>query len=103
MAFTAPYPQKLQLLVVKNFQLIFVALYFYIYELKKCVSDFQNLILNWISRYVQLKSSFSDEKKYQQLNLRHILVEKLPKKVLKAKYYRKILSLAEVGSLESYS
>ena len=57
----------------KAFELIFTALYFYIYELKKCVSDFENLISNWryyyfcplwrlFSRYVQLKSSFSDKK-----------------------------------------
>ena len=32
------YFQKLQLVV--KLELIFVALYFYIYELKKCVSDF---------------------------------------------------------------
>ena len=32
-------PEKLQPLV-KKFELIFAALYFYIYELKKCVSDF---------------------------------------------------------------
>ena len=38
-AFTEPF-QKLQLLVVKNFELIFAALYFYIYELKNFVSDF---------------------------------------------------------------
>ena len=31
----------------KNSELIFAALYFYIYELKKCVSDFKNLISNW--------------------------------------------------------
>ena len=34
------YLQKLQLLVVKNFEIIFAALYFYLYELKKGVSDF---------------------------------------------------------------
>ena len=28
----------------KKFELIFAALYFYIYEIKKCVSDFKNLI-----------------------------------------------------------
>ena len=32
-----------------NFELIFAALYFYIYALKECVSDFKNLIL--YSRY----------------------------------------------------
>ena len=39
-AFTVPllyYFQKLQLLVAKNFELIFAALYFYIYQLKKCL------------------------------------------------------------------
>ena len=51
----------------KNFGLIFPALYFYIYELKKCVSDFKILFQNgdinifvlrgaFISRYVQLKN-----------------------------------------------
>ena len=51
----------------KNFGLIFAALYFYIYELKKCVSDFKILFQNgdinifvlrgaFISRYVQLKN-----------------------------------------------
>ena len=42
-AFAVPflcYFQKFQLLVVKNFELIFAALYFYIYELKKRVPDF---------------------------------------------------------------
>ena len=33
----------------------------------------------FFSRYVQLKSSFSDEKKHQRWNLRHTLVEKLSK------------------------
>ena len=54
-------------------ELIFAALYFYIYELKKCVSDFYNLFHTWdinifllrgvfFSRYIQLKITFSDEK-----------------------------------------
>ena len=54
----------------------------------KIVSDFKNLfqtgninifVLRGVlfSRYVQLKSLFSDEKKNQQRNLRHALVEKL--------------------------
>ena len=34
-------------LLYKNFELIFAALYFYIHELKKCVSDFESLISNW--------------------------------------------------------
>ena len=67
------YFQKLQILVVKKFELIFVAMYFYIYELKKYVSDsykilFQTGDINifvlrgvFFSRYVQLKSSFSGE------------------------------------------
>ena len=64
---------KLQLLGVKNFELIFAVVYFYIYELKKCVSGFQKLFQTgninifvfrsvFFSRHVQLKSSFSDEK-----------------------------------------
>ena len=32
--------------MVKKFELIFAALYFYIYELKNYVSDFQNVISN---------------------------------------------------------
>ena len=54
-------------------ELIFAALYFYIYELKNCVSDFKILFLTknmnilvlrgvYFSRYAQLKISFSDEK-----------------------------------------
>ena len=34
----------------KNFELIFAALYYSIHELKKCVSDFQNLLSN--TRYL---------------------------------------------------
>ena len=76
-AFAVPflcYFQKLQLLVVKIFfELIFAAMYFYIYELK-IVSQifeilFQTGVINifvlrgvFFSKYVQLKSSFSDEK-----------------------------------------
>ena len=33
----------------------------------------------FFSRYVQLKSSFSDEKRHQQWNLRHTSVDKLSK------------------------
>ena len=42
-AFAAPffrYFQKLHLFFVKKIELIFAALYFYISELKKCISDF---------------------------------------------------------------
>ena len=34
------YFRKFKPFVVKNFEIIFVALYFYLYKLKKCVSDF---------------------------------------------------------------
>ena len=55
------------------FHIIFAALWFYLYELKKYVSDFKNLISTgdinifvlrgvFFSRYVQLKSSISNEK-----------------------------------------
>ena len=54
-------------------KVIFAALCFYLYELKKCVSDFQNLIQNgdinnfvlrcvFVSRFVRLKSYFPDER-----------------------------------------
>ena len=57
----------------KIFGIIFAALYFYIYELKNCISDFEilfqtgdinNFVLRdvFVSKYVQLKTSFSDEK-----------------------------------------
>ena len=49
-AFAVPflcYFQKLQFLVVKKIKLIFDAVYYYIYQLKKCLSDFSNLISNW--------------------------------------------------------
>ena len=55
----------------------------------------------FFSRYVQLKSSFSDEK-HIAWNLRHTSVEKLSKTNM-AEYERKILSLAEVGALQRYS
>ena len=32
----------------KKIETIFAALYFYLHELKYCVSDFKNLISNWI-------------------------------------------------------
>ena len=54
------------------------------------------------SRYVQLKSSFSDNEKHQWWNMRHTLVEKLSEFNM-VKYSRKILSLAEVGALQSCS
>ena len=68
------YFQKLQLLVVKNFELIFAALYFYIYELKNVSQIFKILIQTgdinifvlrgvFFSKYVQLKGSFSYETK----------------------------------------
>ena len=56
----------------KHFEQIFAALYFYIYVLKKYGSDFKKLQNGdtnisvlfgaLFNRYVQLKSSFSDEK-----------------------------------------
>ena len=76
-AFAVPFPcyfQKLQLLLVKNFEIFFVALYVYLFELKNCVSnyvqtgDINIFVLHGIvfSRYVQLKSSFSNEIKHQR-------------------------------------
>ena len=68
------YFQKLQLLVIKKIEIIFGALDFYLYELKsvsQILKTLKNLIgdINifvlcgiFFSRYVQLKSSFSDEK-----------------------------------------
>ena len=40
------YFQKLQLLVVKKYEIIFAVLYFYLYKLEKYISDFKNLISN---------------------------------------------------------
>ena len=88
---------------------------FYIYEnhLSKSLSHILKILFQtgdinifvlrgvFFSRYVQLKSSFSDEK-YIAWNLRHASVEKLSKTNM-AKYERKILSLAEVGALQCYS
>ena len=54
------------------------------------------------SRYGQLKSSFSDEKKHQPWSLRHTLVEKLSKNNV-AQYIGEITSMPEVGALQSYS
>ena len=81
------YFQKLQLFVMTKFEIMFAALYFYFYELE-CVSQiikilFQTGNINIFlphgvlsSRYVQLKSFFSAEKKHQWCNLRHTFVEK---------------------------
>ena len=57
----------------KNFEIIFTAVYFYLYLLKKVSEIFKILFQTgdinifvfrgvFFSRYVQLKSSFSDEK-----------------------------------------
>ena len=73
MAFTVPlvgYFQKLQLLVVKKFELIFAALYFMsskstsqIFRALFQTGDINIFVLLglFFSRYVQLKNSFSDE------------------------------------------
>ena len=66
------YFQRLQLLAVKNIEIVFPALYFYLHELKTCNSEFWNLIetgginifvilSEFFSGYGQLKSSFSDK------------------------------------------
>ena len=75
--FAIPFPkcyfQNFQLLVVKKFQIIFTALYFYLSELKECVSGFKILFQTgdvnifilcgiFFTKYVQLKSSLPDEK-----------------------------------------
>ena len=74
----------------------FWAYFYYIFHLlvwaqKVCLSDFENLLkilfqtgdnvlrCFFCSIYVQIKSSFSDEKEHQQWNLRHTLVETLLK------------------------
>ena len=115
-AFAVPfwcYFQKLQLLVVKIFEQIFCCialLYLWAQKVSQFfkilfqIGDINIFVLRGIffSRYVQLKSSFSDEKKHQRWNLRHTLVGKLSK-INVAKYWRKIPSLAEVGALQSYS
>ena len=82
-AFAVPFPgyfQKLQLLVVKNFEIFFVALYVYLFELKNFVSnyvqtgDIDIFVLHGVvfSRYVILKSSFSDELKHQRRSYRKL-------------------------------
>ena len=43
------YVEKVQL--VKKIEIIFAGLYFYLYELKKCVSNFCNLLSNWRYQY----------------------------------------------------
>ena len=66
-SFTMLFPKAGTSCCKKKFGLIFAALYFYIYELKKCVSDFKILFQNgdinifvlrgvFVSIYVQLKS-----------------------------------------------
>ena len=79
-AFAVPflcYFQKFQF-VVRNFELIFAALYFYVYELKSVSQIFKILFQTgdinifvlhgvFFSRYVQLKSSFSDEKSSSEI------------------------------------
>ena len=80
MAFAVPflcYFQKVQF-VVRNFELIFAALYFYVYELKSVSQIFKILFQTgdinifvlhgvFFSRYVQLKISFSDEKSSSEI------------------------------------
>ena len=87
-------------------------MYFYIDVLKKVSQIFKILFQTgdinifylrgvFFSRYVQLKSYFSDKKR-SSLNLRYTLVQKLSK-INVAKYLWKIPSLAEVGAQQSYS
>ena len=64
------YFQKPLPLVIKNFEIIFVARDFYLHELKKCQFFFQTgdinifvLLAIFFNRYVQLKSSFCPKKK----------------------------------------
>ena len=91
--FTFPflcYFQKLQLLDVKIFWTNFcciVLLYLWAQKVSQILKIlFQTGGINifvlfgvFFSRYIQLKSSFSDQKKHQRWNLRHTLVEKLSK------------------------
>ena len=72
-------------------------MYYYIYQLKKCLSDFSNLFQTgkinifvlrgvFFSRYVQLKSSFSNEKTSavkSQTHLSREAIENYRGKVLK--------------------
>ena len=71
----------------KYIGLICTTLYFNLYELKKRVSDFKNLISNWrYQHFCPLRCLFLSA--YAQL---------------RKKYWRKIQSLAEVGALQSCS
>ena len=96
------YFQKLQLLVVKNFELIFAALYFYIYELKNVSQIFKILFQTgdinifvlrgvFVSRYVQIKSSFSGEKNISH-EIRDTLQQRSYRKLtwqsIKGKFHR---------------
>ena len=79
-AFTVPFLfcfQKLQLLDVKNFELIFAALYFLfmssesVYQILEILfqTEYVNIFVLhgvFFSRYVEPKGSFSDEKKHQR-------------------------------------
>ena len=76
-AFVVPFPcyfQKLHLLVVKSFEIFFVALYVYLFELQNFVSnyvqtgDINIFVLHGVvfSRYFKIKITFSDEIKHQR-------------------------------------
>ena len=83
------YFQKLQHLVVKELWTNFccvVLLYLWIQKvclrfLKFCfkleILIFLSFVVSFFSRYVQLKSFFSDKKKHHQGHLRHTLAEKI--------------------------
>ena len=85
------YFQKLQLLIVKRFWTNFCCICISIFMSSKRVSEILKILFQtgdiyifvlrgvFSSRYVQLKSSFSDKKKHQLWNLRNTLVEKLSK------------------------
>ena len=101
------YFQKLHFLVIRNFEIIFAALtsicvsskgVSQIFKILYQTGDISNFVLShvFLSRYVQLKSSFSDEENISS-EIWDTLVEELSK-VNMAKYYRKIPSLAEVGA-----
>ena len=91
--FTVPflcYFQKLQFLVAKTFWTNFCCfVLLYLCTQKVCLrfqKSYFKLEINIFvfrgaifSRYVQLKSSFSEDKKHQRWNLEHTLVEKLSK------------------------
>ena len=92
---------------VKKSEIIFAALCLYLYELKNCFRFFTSnfkleiwIFLSFVVSFlVEIKLLFW-QKKHQWWNLRHTLVEKLSK-IIVATYWRKIPSLAEVGSLQS--